>query len=96
MFRPGNTTIENPPTHTHTHTDPAHAVPERRSNERGGRGGVTSCVVPPPHGLPTKRAALPTEYDRLLTSWRYRGERRHRSVSVDLFAFPEIMLSCVA
>lgn len=51
-------------------------IPERRADERGGRGGVTPRVMPPPHCLPTKRAAFATKNDRLLSSWRCLGEKR--------------------
>lgn len=57
-----------------------HAVPERRSNEGGGWGGVTPCVVSPPHRLPTKRATLAPKNDRLLASRGCHGERHHGPV----------------
>lgn len=57
-----------------------HGVPERRSNEGGGWGGVTPCVVSPPHRLPTKRATLAPKNDRLLTSRGCHGERHHGPV----------------
>lgn len=67
MLTPGNT--------ERTRCSMLHAVPEGRSNERRGWGGVTSCVVPPPHSLPTKRATFSAKYDRLLTPWGCDGER---------------------
>lgn len=60
-----------------------HGVPERRSNERGGWGGVTPCVVSSPHCLPTKRATFTSKYDRLLAPWGCYGERHHWPVRVD-------------
>lgn len=62
-----------------------HGVPERRSNEGGGWGGVTPCVVSSPHCLPTKRATLTPKYDRLLTPWGCHGERHQRPVRSLLF-----------
>lgn len=62
-----------------------HGVPERRSNERGGWGGVTPCVVSPPHRLPTKRATFTPKYDRLLAPWGCHGERHQRPVRLEFF-----------
>jgi len=51
-----------------------HGVPERRSDERGGRCRVTPGFVSPPHSLPTKCATFTPKYDRLLAPCR--GERK--------------------
>lgn len=80
MLIPGNTTTERIPCSMH-------GVPERRSNERGGWGGVTPCVVSPPHRLPTKRATLTPKYDRLLAPRGCHGERHHWPVRLDEFPF---------
>lgn len=78
MLIPGNTTIETTPCSIH-------GVPERRSNDGGGWGGVTPCVVSPPHSLPTKCATFAAKYDRLLTSWGCCDERHHWPVRMDKF-----------
>lgn len=76
-----------------------HGVPERRSNERGGWGGVTPCVVPPPHRLPAKRATLTAKYDRLLAPRGCHGERHQWPVRLggalplSLFLFSESLTS---
>lgn len=60
---PGNTQAE----------ESMHGVPERRSNQWGGRSGVTPCVVPSPNCLATKRATLTPENHRLLAPWGCSG-----------------------
>lgn len=76
-----------------------HGVPERRSNERGGWCGVTPCVVPPPHRLPTKCATFTSKYDRLLAARGCRGERHGLAKSAWMvcflfFLFKSLMLTC--
>lgn len=81
--------------HAHTRKDSLHGVPERRSNQRGGWGGVTPCVVSPPHCLPTKRATFTPKYDRLLAPWGCHGERHQWPVRCACFWRLEVIFSWI-
>lgn len=57
------------------------AVPERGSDQGGGRGGVTPCVVSPTHRLPTKCATFAAKNHRVLAP-RGCGDETHQRVSL--------------